>query len=94
MQSINKAFDAKAEEIKTEIDAAKATMISESQKAINETTDTGKQEINTVGAEQITNIQKAAQAVTDASKKLLDQVNHITFSLNAEDGGLDIIYTE
>lgn len=94
MQSINKAFNAKAEEIKTEIDAAKATMISESQKAINETTDTGKQEINTVGAEQITNIQKAAQAVTDASKKLLDQVNHITFSLNAEDGGLDIIYTE
>ena len=70
MQSINKAFDAKAEEIKTEIDAAKATMISESQKAINETTDTGKQEINTVGAEQITNIQKAAQAVTDASKKI------------------------
>ena len=94
MQSINKTFDAKAEEIKTEIDTAKATMISESQKAINETTDTGKQEINTVGAEQITNIQKAAQAVTDASKKLLDQVNHITFSLNAEDGGLDIIYTE
>lgn len=94
MESINKAADAKTEEIKAEIVATKASMISESQKAINEATDAGKQEINTVGAEQITNIQKAAQAVTDASKNLLDQVNHITFSLNAEDGGLDIIYTE
>ena len=37
---------------------------------------------------------EAADAATAATKALTAQTNHITFQMNSEDGGLDIVYTE
>jgi hypothetical protein len=36
-------------------------------------------------------VTKEAQILTETIKK---QTNHISFSINSEDGGLDIVYTE
>lgn len=41
--------------------------------------------------EESKNQTKEAQILTETIKK---QTNHISFSINSEDGGLDIVYTE
>ena len=47
------------------------------------------------GSLEILNAAKeATTAAKTATEELKSQVNHITFQRNAEDGGLDIIYTE
>lgn len=37
---------------------------------------------------------KAVENANAAAEAVKTQVNHITFQVNSEDGGLDIIYTE
>ena len=40
------------------------------------------------------NATEAANAAKSATEDLKKQTNHITFQVNSEDGGLDIVYTE
>ena len=55
-----------------------------------ETVETAKKDAETAA----TNANTKAEAADAATKKVLESVGHLTFTVNTDDGGLDITYTE
>ena len=91
---------------KTDSDAAKRatdtanTAAANAEKTASDAADKANKAAETVetakkGAETAaTNANTKAEAADAATKKVLESVGHLTFTVNTDDGGLDITYTE
>ena len=105
-QQAKSTADAAAKQEKTASDAAKRatdtanTAAANAEKTASDAADKANKAAETVetakkGAETAaTNANTKAEAADAATKKVLESVGHLTFTVNTDDGGLDITYTE